>query len=111
MTMHQKIFAVIATLAAISLVVIVALAPRIAHAQGAPPCGPTVQILKQLEAKFGETPLGAGLTDGNNNLFTVLVSEKGTWTILFSTPDGRSCIGGAGTDWMASKAKVRGLDS
>jgi hypothetical protein len=90
---------------------IMVLGPRWAKAQGAPPCGPTPQILKQLEAKFGETPLGAGLTDGNNNLFTVLVSEKGTWTILFSTPDGRSCIGGAGTDWMASKAKIRGLDS
>ena len=111
MNIRQKIFAVIATLAAISIVVIFALAPRVAHAQGAPPCGPTSEILKTLEAKFGETPLGAGLTDGNNNLFTVLVSEKGTWTILFSTPDGRSCVGGTGTDWMASKAKIRGLDS
>lgn len=106
MTVHQKIFTLIATLAAISLVFIVALAPRVAHASEAypPGCGKTKEIFKELSEKFKEMPVGAGL-NGGNELVSVFVSETGTFTVVVTSPQGTSCIRSSGTDWVGKTLK------
>jgi hypothetical protein len=62
-----------------------------ANAQGIT-CGDRNQIIEQLEKTFQEVPITRGL-QGNNALYeTWANTNKGTWTILLSRPDGTACV-------------------
>jgi hypothetical protein len=68
-----------------------------------PACGPRTQLLDQLTKKYKEAPVAVGLAN-NGALVEVLTSNDGaTWTILFSLPDGTSCLAVAGQEWRALK--------
>ena len=67
-----------------------------ASAQGM--CGSRVELLKLLGEKYTEAPSGFG-TIGDKALIEVYVSDKGTFTIVASKPDGTSCILAAGQNW------------
>jgi hypothetical protein len=115
MTMHQKIFALIAFLAAISLVVIVALLPRPAQAQTSTrsavlPCGDTKELHKVLSEKYGEAPIGIGINT-QGEMTTLFVSKKGTYTFVISSTNGQSCVLSGGTDWETSILKPEGHNS
>lgn len=69
-----------------------------------PPCGPRVSILEQLEREFAETPVSRGLAS-NGTVIELLVSESGTWTMLISLPNGKSCFGAAGEMWETNGEK------
>jgi len=65
-------------------------------------CGERTSITERLKSGYGETFAGGGLRNGES-IFEVWKSdENGTWTILMTTPDGRSCVMAAGTDWHNS---------
>ena len=83
MNMHQKIFAIIATLAAISIVVILALAPRVAHAQGAEDrCGPADKMAEILKGAYGETLMIVGTVNNKMGTMKYFANPKTlTWTI------------------------------
>ena len=70
-----------------------------AVAEGGPPCGPRKALTKKLEQAYGETRQGVGLT-GGQALFEVWASETGTWTLLLTRPDGRSCVMAVGENWQ-----------
>ena len=70
-----------------------------AVAADGPPCGPRKALTKKLEQAYGETRQGVGLT-GGQVLFEVWTSEKGTWTLLLTRPDGKSCVMAVGEDWQ-----------
>ena len=61
-------------------------------------CGPHEEIIKRLETGYKESRTGFGLA-GNGGLVELFVSEKGTWTFLFTRPDGVTCLMAAGGDW------------
>ena len=75
-----------------------------AGAQTAPgnprmPCHNATEIAKQLSNKYDEAPVAFGL-QSNGNLLQVYSSEqKGTWTVVSTTPTGVSCIVAAGKRW------------
>jgi hypothetical protein len=75
--------------------------PAIVFAQSpqTPPCGPRDSIIKELGRTFEEVPMGRGLA-GDGTVLEVLVSPQGTWTILVSTADGKSCFATAGEGWQ-----------
>ena len=83
MNIHQKIFAIIATLAAISIVVILALAPRVAHAQGAEDrCGPADKMAEILKGAYGETLMIVGTVNNKMGTMKYFANPKTlTWTI------------------------------
>ena len=70
-----------------------------AAAEGGPPCGPRKALTKKLEQAYGETRQGVGLT-GGQVLFEVWTSENGTWTLLLTRPDGKSCVMAVGENWQ-----------
>lgn len=62
-------------------------------------CGPHEEIVKRLEDSYKEARAGFGLA-GNGTLVELFVSEdKGTWTFMYTRPDGISCLMAAGGDW------------
>lgn len=79
--------------------------------EGRPPCGPAPKIAKGLQDKYGESPVSIGL-QGNGNLLQVWASEeRGTWTIVTTTPQGQSCIVAAGRLWENLPSKPPGKDA
>lgn len=74
----------------------------VAHAQGAAEtsvCGTRTDVVKKLAAKFGELQQGAGLINKNRVLELWLSEETGSWTILMTRADGKTCIMAAGEHW------------
>lgn len=58
-----------------------------------------------LKNKFDETAVGSGLQVATENEIVsieLFVSPSGSWTMLYSRPNGRSCILAGGTDWGAT---------
>ena len=63
------------------------------------PCHDATEIAKQLSKKYEEAPIAFGL-QSNGNLLQIYTSEtKHTWTVVSTTPTGKSCIVAAGKRW------------
>jgi hypothetical protein len=63
------------------------------------PCHNSTEIAKQLNSKYDEAPVAFGL-QSNGHLLQVWSSEdKGTWTVVSTSPAGVSCIVAAGKRW------------
>ena len=69
--------------------------PAFAQAQ----CDSRDKILAALAKKYSETPVAAGLTSKGGLVEVLSTGEGDTWTIIMSTPDGRSCLMAAGEGW------------
>ncbi|MGI9420968.1 MAG: hypothetical protein ACR2RA_24350 [Geminicoccaceae bacterium] len=87
-----------------SLALVSCLAATAASAQTAAtglriPCHDATEIAKQLSKKYEEAPIAFGL-QSNGNLLQIYTSEtKHTWTVVSTTPAGKSCIVAAGKRW------------
>ncbi len=73
------------------------LAVHPAAAQQATLCGLRNDMGAMLEQRFGEQPQAGGVV--GDRVVELLVSESGSWTILITSTDGRSCIVTGGEDW------------
>lgn len=62
-------------------------------------CSDRASMIHTLEKKYGESRLGVGIT--KDTLIEIWINKaEGTWTILKSYPNGRSCVMDVGTDWV-----------
>lgn len=82
------------------LAALLALALLSVEAQALGMCGKRADFVDALKGKYNETPRALAIA-GDVNLVEVFASkDTGTWTILVTTPEGKSCIIGAGKDWQ-----------
>ncbi len=65
-------------------------------------CGNHEDIKKRLETGYQEVPTGMGLA-GNGGVIELFTSEKGTFTIVLTRPNGMSCLMAVGENWEAVK--------
>jgi hypothetical protein len=73
-------------------------------------CGPRAEIVEHLAGKYREQPVARGLAD-NGALVEVLATEGGdSFTLMFSFPNGQSCLVATGSRWefVFSLPKGRG---
>ena len=71
-----------------------------ASAGAQPACAPRAQILGWLGSAYREAPVAAGVTAGGE-LVEVLARPDGrTWTIIITSPTGRTCLMAAGEGWQ-----------
>lgn len=68
------------------------------------PCGKRADVVKMLRDSFGETQVAQGLAN-TGSVAEVFISSKGTWTIVATSPNGLSCLVGAGESWQAKVAR------
>jgi len=61
-------------------------------------CGDRTNFLKHLGKSYKESPTAMGLTS-NGKVIEVLTSDKGSWTIIVTNPEGKSCVVAAGEAW------------
>jgi hypothetical protein len=80
-------------------------APFAVHpAAAAQVCGDRTVILQNLALRFSEKPRAMGLSS-QGKLIEVLVSSSGSWTILISSPNRRTCLAAAGEHWEMLKER------
>ena len=76
----------------------ITLAPGIALSEQVP-CGERDKILLKLGKDYAEQPVSAGLSS-NGTLVEVLASKKGSWTMIYTKPEGGSCVIATGRSWQ-----------
>jgi|HigsolmetaAR202D_1030399.scaffolds.fasta_scaffold55955_2 hypothetical protein len=64
-------------------------------------CGDRDQIVRELKKTWEEDLTATGLSN-TGSVVEVFSSEEGTWTLLMTTPDGKTCLLGAGEHWEQS---------
>ena len=58
-------------------------------------------VLQYLSSRYEEKPVAMGVAE-NGGLIEVLTSRTGnTFTIVVTSPDGKTCMVAAGEDWQA----------
>jgi len=62
--------------------------------------------ITQLETKFDEHIVGRGLTRDGQAMVEVLVSDGGSWSVIVTDTDGRTCLMATGEDWSEVKMLV-----
>lgn len=88
---RTKLISVLAGLAALGA------SPAIGQMQN---CAPRAVVVERLASKYGEVFSGGGLQSGAAVFEVWTSADDGTWTILMTHADGRSCVMAAGTDWQ-----------
>lgn len=82
--------------------ILVTSVPQIALAQGTMPCGDRTAIVERLSAKYGEAREATGLNNSSNLIEVFSSEETGSWTILMTDAQGKSCLIAAGEHWDSS---------
>lgn len=62
-------------------------------------CSTREHVIGHLADRFGEARQSIGLAAGNRIVEMFASPDTGTWTLTMTTPDGRTCIIGAGQAW------------
>lgn len=73
------------------------------------PCGDRAEVLERLDSVYEEHPEAIGLT-ADGRLLEVLVSPKGSWTILVTDGNYVSCLVASGESWESEWAVTKGID-
>ena len=67
-------------------------------ARAEPRCGPRAEVLEMLGERYEETRRGIGVA-GPTQVLEVFASVEGSWTVLVTDPEGRSCMVASGRGW------------
>lgn len=73
-------------------------------------CAPRGEIVSALSEKFRENPAAVGQVN-QNAVVEVFVSDSGTWTIIATGTDGKSCIVSSGEGWESTPAMLIGQNA
>jgi hypothetical protein len=78
-----------------------------ANAEEARACAERTTVVQRLEERFGETLRSLGLHQGDAVVEIYSSEATGTWTILMTRPDGKTCLLAAGQLWQQDAAPLR----
>lgn len=77
---------------------------------GSTACDERRSVLGHLAARYGEQPAGLFLRPDGAALELLLDRSDGSWSILLSSSDGRSCLIGAGWDLRLQEVEHKPID-
>ncbi len=73
------------------------LLPAVAVAQS--PCATRAAVLDHLARDYDESPVAVGLTAGGGMIELLTDASGASWTLIVTSPQGRSCLVTAGEAW------------
>lgn len=99
--------AVATTMTMLFIAVFAIAAVRLVPAVDASSCSPRDRVVAGLDKLFGEIHRGQAVA-GDDSVMELFSSRvNGTWTMLRTLPDGRSCVVATGNGgWRAEQAEV-----
>jgi hypothetical protein len=71
-------------------------------------CAPRADIVQKLDETYKEARQAIALTK-QGGLLEIFVSAKGSWSILVSSPNGKTCLVAAGENWQQQEQLVAHL--
>jgi hypothetical protein len=75
-----------------------AAAPALAEAESI--CADRESLVAALENEYGEQHRASGLQNARSMVEIWVSDETGTWTVLLTDPDGKSCVAASGGSWL-----------
>lgn len=72
-------------------------------------CGERAQIVEQLKTRYKESLRATGLI-ASNGAAELYLSDAGTWTLIATLGNGKSCIIAAGHSWDGSAGLITGTE-
>jgi hypothetical protein len=79
-----------------------------APAQAQSVCLPHAEVVKRLEAQFGEVPVAVGLGRDGRLVEVFAAADGATWTLAVVLPNGMSCVVADGEHWQPIPKLVNG---
>ena len=79
-------------------------------ASGSAGCGERRSVMDYLTIRYGERPAGLGIRPDGAVLELLQDRRDGSWTVLLSDREGRSCIVAAGRGLRLHRAKPKPID-
>ncbi len=89
---------------------VILLSALVRPAQAARHCDKRQDIASQLKQQYQETVTAIGLSK-TGGVYEVFTSPTGSWTIVYTRPDGISCLMAVGENWETSTPALTGLKS
>lgn len=89
---------------ALPLLAATATAPALADESMA--CGKRAEMLGHLSGKYSEEPVAMGLATNGSVIEVLASSAGGSFTIVYTTPDGLTCMMAAGSNWESVKQQM-----
>ncbi|MEX2517898.1 MAG: hypothetical protein WD969_01045 [Paracoccaceae bacterium] len=86
-----------------------AIAPPVLADQAQTSCDDRERVIATLQGKHGEVVTGVCLAGEAAVIELWSSPETGSWTLLMTRPDGRTCLMAAGQAWTAGAAKLVAL--
>jgi len=71
-------------------------------------CGERTAFLGKLSDRFDEVPSAVGLTT-TGEVLELLTSPTGSWSMLLTFPDGRTCLLASGEAWETFSSITKGF--
>ncbi len=59
------------------------------------------QAIENLKDRYGEDVVGRGISNDGKVMFELFTSTNGSWTLLKTHADGKTCMVGTGEAWTA----------
>src|SRR5437588_12325563 len=86
----------------------IVLTPTLSYA-GEQPCSERKQIVEFLGRAHGEFLVGRGISSGGR-MVEIFASGVGSWSVIWSSPSGTSCLVASGEGWEQSKNDLAARD-
>ena len=86
------------TIVLVAIAFICMVGATIVSASAQTTCGSHDKMVAHIATHFSEARVSMGLT-GSGHVLEVFASPKGTWTILVTRPNGRTCATASGEGW------------
>ncbi len=83
---------------ALAIIAVPVLKEALADTNESLACGKRADMLAQLSTRYAEEPVAMGMAT-NGTLVEVLASGGGSFTILYTTAEGLTCMMAAGNHW------------
>ena len=62
-------------------------------------CNLRARLIEQLAERYREAPIALGVDSGGSLIEVLAAADGSTWTIVVTSPQGRSCMVAAGEGW------------
>lgn len=70
-------------------------------------CGERAKFIETLAKQHQEAPTSIGMTS-NGQIIEVLTSAKGSWSIIITSPQGKTCLVATGDAWESLERIIAG---
>ena len=92
-----------------ALPLLAAIAATPAGAEDSMACGKRDEMLGHLSGKYQEEPVAMGLATNGSRVEFLASAAGNSFTIVYTTPDGRTCMMAAGSNWEMVKQQLAGI--